>query len=47
MRRPPLCLRDGQTRPSERFRCTSAQAPQAELQAAQYNVAEVPIDAGQ
>ena len=33
----------GQTRSSERFRYTSAQAPKAELQATQRNVAVVPI----
>ncbi len=33
----------GQTRPSERFRFMSAQAPQAEFQGAQHDVAEVPI----
>src|SRR6266849_265025 len=32
----------GQTRSSERFRSTSAYAPQAEFQPAQYDVAEVP-----
>ncbi len=32
----------GQTRSSERFRYTSAQAPKAELQATQCNVAVVP-----
>jgi hypothetical protein len=37
----------GQTRSSGCFRSTSAQVPKAELQATQYNVAEVPIDAGQ
>jgi hypothetical protein len=33
----------GQTRSSACFRCRSAQAPQADLQAAQCDVAEVPL----
>jgi hypothetical protein len=32
----------GQTRTSERFRFMSAQVPQAEIQATQYDVAVVP-----